>query len=111
MAGPALMSISSVPSLITLTNKWYFLSKNKKKKKKKKENDQKFLKIKGSNEKSGITIKKAGENMITDKIQNQKHQTKKTFYLIKGIITIFVSNNITLKYMHSIMSTKKFTKQ
>ena len=107
MAGPALKSISSVPSLITLTNKCYFLSK----KKKKKENDQKFLKIKGSNEKSGITIKKAGENMITDKIQNQKHQTKKTFYLIKGIITIFVSNNITLKYMHSIMSTKKFTKQ
>ena len=31
MAGPALMSISSVPSLITLTNKCYFLSKKKNK--------------------------------------------------------------------------------
>ena len=33
MVGPALMSISAVPSLITLTNKCYFLSKKKKKKK------------------------------------------------------------------------------
>ena len=32
MAGPALMSISAVPSLIMLTNKCYFLSKKKKKK-------------------------------------------------------------------------------
>ena len=32
MAGPALMSISAVPSLIMLTNKCYFLSKKERKK-------------------------------------------------------------------------------
>ena len=62
MAGPALMSISAVPSLIMLTNKCYFLSKKHKKLKqtKKKESEEELksllMKVKEKSEKVSLKL-------------------------------------------------------
>ena len=61
MAGPALMSISAVPSLIMLTNKCYFLSKKHKKlkqtKKKESEEELKSLLMKVKEKSGKVSLK------------------------------------------------------
>ena len=61
MAGPALMSINAVPSLIMLTNKCYFLSKKKHKKlkqtKKESEEELKSLLMKMKEESEKVSLK------------------------------------------------------